>query len=140
MIKSAYPDRSPGDHFRKHPLRGLKFLTWIPSGSMRLALDPQISNREFNRLWRQRRHGIVIGWILPVLVVLGRLLQIEKLVEWHIARYQKRHPGRSILSRRGPDAPNHSPRGSIPDRSRSTSQGVRPATSQSGEPVRRRAA
>ncbi len=90
MIKAAYPDRSPGDVFKKHPLRALKFLTWIPSGSMRMAFDPNLSNQEFNELWRRRRHGFLIGWALPVWVVLGRLLQVEKWVDWHIARHEKR--------------------------------------------------
>jgi dimethylaniline monooxygenase (N-oxide forming) len=93
MIKAAYPDRSPGDVFRKHPLRALKFLTWIPSASMRLALDPELSNQDFNRLWRKRRHGLLIGWILPVWVVLGRLLRIENLVDWYIGRCERRQTG-----------------------------------------------
>jgi dimethylaniline monooxygenase (N-oxide forming) len=94
MIKSAYPERSPGDVFRKHPLRGLKFLTWIPSASMRHAFDPELDNQEFNRLWRRRRHGVLIGWILPAWVVMGRLLQIEKLIDWHIMRFEKRRQDR----------------------------------------------
>ncbi len=90
MIKAAYPDRSPGDHFVKSPLRGLKFLTWKASGSMRLALDPNLSRQEFNRLWRMRSHGFFLGWLMPAIVAISRLLRIQKLVDWYVERTDER--------------------------------------------------
>ena len=90
MLKAAYPGRSPGAHFKKHPMRALKFLTWIPSGSIRRALDPDISNEEFNRLWKQRSHGFLVGWLLPMWIVMSRILRIEKLIDWSVNRREKR--------------------------------------------------
>lgn len=90
MIKAAYPGRSPGEHFKKKPLRALKFLSWIPSGSMRLALDPTLSDEEFNQLWRKRRHGFLLAYLLPIVVVLSRLFRIESLIDWTVNRREKR--------------------------------------------------
>ena len=86
MMKAAYPDRKPGDVFKKNPLRALRFLTWIPSASMLRAFDPELGGAEFKRLWRQRRQGFLIGWLLPLWVVVGRLLRIENLIDWSIRR------------------------------------------------------
>ena len=90
MMKSAYPGRSPGEHFKKHPLRALKFLTWVPSGSIRTALDPNLSNQEFNRLARIRRHGFFIGYFLPVVIIFSRLTRIENLIDWYVESREKR--------------------------------------------------
>lgn len=90
MLKSAYPGRSPGAHFKKHPLRALKFMTWIPSGSIRKALDPDISNEEFNRLWKQRSHGFLVGWLLPIWIAFSRLARIEKVIDWSVNRRERR--------------------------------------------------
>ncbi len=90
MIKSAYPGRSPGEHFKKQPLRALKFLSWIPSGSMRLALDPSLSNDEFNQLWRKRRHGVVLAYLLPIVILFSRMSRVERLVDWIVDRREHR--------------------------------------------------
>jgi dimethylaniline monooxygenase (N-oxide forming) len=90
MIKSAYPGRRPGEHFKKQPLRALKFLSWIPSGSMRLALEPDLSDDEFNRLWRKRKHGIVLAWLLPIVILISRLSRIESVVDWFVNWREKR--------------------------------------------------
>ncbi len=89
MIKSAYPGRKPGAHFKKRPMRALKFLTWIPSGSMRVALEPNLPDDAFNRLWR-RRHGILLGWLLPIVILFSRLLRIECFVDWWVNRREKK--------------------------------------------------
>ena len=86
LWKASYPDRKPGDVFKKHPLRALRFLTWIPSASMVRALNPELSGAEFKHLWRQRRQGFLIGWLLPLWVVIGRILRIENLIDWSIQR------------------------------------------------------
>ncbi len=100
MLKAAFPGRSPGEHFKKHPIRGLRFLTWIPSASIRLALDPAISNQEFNILWRKRRHGFLLGWMLPMLIVISRFLRLETLVDWYIGRMENRRLGEAITTRK----------------------------------------
>ena len=84
MIKEAYPGRSPGEHFKRRPLRALKFLSWQPSASMRFAVDPNISDERFDRLWQQRSHGIFLGYLLPVLILISRVLHIEKFVDWFV--------------------------------------------------------
>lgn len=71
-------------------MRALKFLTWIPSGSLIQALDPDLNNEEFNRLWRMRHHGFLIGWLLPIWVLIGRLLRFEPLIDWYIQRCERR--------------------------------------------------
>jgi dimethylaniline monooxygenase (N-oxide forming) len=86
MIKSAYPDRKPGEHLKRQPMRALKFLTWIPSASMKVALDPELSSEQFNQLWKQRRHGILLGYVLPVVIVVSRFLRIEKVIDWYVDR------------------------------------------------------
>ena len=96
MLKAAYPGRSPGAHFKKHPLRALKFMTWIPSGSIRKALDPDLSNQEFNRLWHSHRHGILIGYVLPIVIVFSRLSRIESLIDWYVARREKRRVNKAM--------------------------------------------
>ena len=91
MIKEASPGRSPAEHFKKKPLRALKFLSWIPSGSMRTALDPDISDEEFNELWRKRSHGFFIAYVLPMIVAVGRLLHVEMFIDWYVERKDRRH-------------------------------------------------
>ncbi len=98
MIKESFPGRSPGEHFWKHPLRAIRFLTWIPSGSMRFAIDPNLSNREFTRLWRARKHGLFLGWILPFLIVMIRLLRLEKMNDWYVNRRERKRLQREMSS------------------------------------------
>ncbi len=90
MLKEAYPDRRPADHFWRMPIRALKFLSWIPSGSIRFALDPEISNDDFNRLWRQRSHGWFLAYLLPMIILISRLMRIEKVVDWYVDRHESR--------------------------------------------------
>ena len=90
MLKSAYPGRRPGEHFKKKPTRPLKFLSWIPSGSMRLALDPDLSDDAFHQLWRKRKHGVFLAWLLPIVIVLSRLSRIESVVDWVVNWRDKR--------------------------------------------------
>ncbi|MEM9413182.1 MAG: hypothetical protein AAGA30_18885, partial [Planctomycetota bacterium] len=90
MMKEAYPGRSPGEHFWKRPFRALKFLSWMPSGSIRKALDPELDNQTFNDLWRQHSHGPFLAYVLPIIIVLSRLLFVEKLVDWWVNRYYLR--------------------------------------------------
>ena len=90
MFKAAFPGRSPGAHFKKQPLRALKFMTWIPSASIQRALDPNISKEDFNRLAKSRRHGFLIGWALPVAILAARVLQVERMVDWYVARAEKK--------------------------------------------------
>ena len=98
ILKAAFPDRSPGDHFWKHPLRALRFLRWIPSGSIRFALDPTISNREFTRRWKRRRHGLLIGWFLPMVILMNQLLRIEQLIDWFYERRERKQNPDAIAS------------------------------------------
>lgn len=86
MLKEAYPGRSPGRELVKKPLRVLKFLSWIPSGSIRFAVDPDIDDKQFHEIWKQRSHGIVIGYLLPILFAISRLLHIESFVDWWVER------------------------------------------------------
>lgn len=92
MLKEAYPGRSPGKHFWKKPLRALKFLSWIPSGSMRFAVDPDVDDQTFNRLWNKRSHGFLLAYLLPVIVLMGRVLRIESIIDWWVGRLE---PGKS---------------------------------------------
>ncbi len=96
MLKEAYPHRSPGDHFWKKPWRALKFLSWIPSGSIRFAVDPEIDDEHFNRLWKQRSHGWFLAWMLPVIVLISRFLRIEKVIDWSVQRSEKRKRDRQL--------------------------------------------
>ena len=89
MLKEAYPGRSPGEHFWKKPMRALKFLSWIPSGSMRFAVDPDIDDPSFNRLWKKRSHGFFLAYVLPIIVLLGRLFQVEAIIDWWVRRSEK---------------------------------------------------
>ena len=109
MLKAAYPGRRPGGHFMRRPLRALKFLSWIPSGSVSLALDPDLPNREFNQLWRKRRHGIVVGYLLPVVITVSRLLRIESLVDWIVSRQEKRKQQKSSQQTEEQTGPNTLP-------------------------------
>ena len=86
LLKESYPGRSPGKHFWKKPIRAFKFLSWIPSGSIRYAVDPEISDEEFDLLWKQRSHGWVIGYLLPIVIGISRLLRIESVVDWFVGR------------------------------------------------------
>ena len=86
MLKEAYPGRSPGRELVKKPLRVLKFLSWIPPGSIRFAVDPDIDDKQFHEIWKQRSHGIVIGYLLPILFAISRLLHIESFVDWWVER------------------------------------------------------
>jgi hypothetical protein len=94
MMKEAFPNRSPGDHFWKHPIRALKFLTWMPSGSIRFALDPAVDNKTFNRFWKERSHGVFLGYILPIIALISRGMQIEKLVDWYADRQCRKALGK----------------------------------------------
>lgn len=94
MIKEAYPDRSPGDHFLKKPLRAFKFLSWMPSASMRFAVDPEVDNAQFNRLWRQRSHGVFLGYLLPIIILFSRVLQVERVVDWYVGWTEERRLAR----------------------------------------------
>lgn len=115
MFKAAFPGRSPGAHFKKQPLRAWKFLTWIPSASVIRALDPDLSNHEFNQLARSRRHGFMIGWMLPMLVLASRLLRVEPVIDWYVNRAEKRrqkktmptHTGGTNRDREPMDPPGH---------------------------------
>ena len=89
MLKEANPGHSPGEHFWKQPSRAFKFLSWIPSGSMRLAVDPNVDDQTFNRLWKSRSHGFFIAYILPLIVLLGRICQVEKMIDWWISRTER---------------------------------------------------
>lgn len=89
LIKAAYPDQKPGDVFKRYPLRGFKFLTWIPSASMVQAFNANLKRGEFNRLWRQRRHGFLVGWVLPLVVIAGRLLRIEQMIDKKVQPYSR---------------------------------------------------
>jgi uncharacterized protein (DUF2062 family) len=71
-------------------------MTWIPSGSIRKALDPDLSNQEFNRLWHSHRHGLMIGYVLPMVIVFSRLTQIESLIDWYVARREKRRVNKAL--------------------------------------------
>ena len=95
LLKEAYPGRSPGKHFWKKPIRALKFLSWIPSGSIRYAVDPELSDQEFNRLWKQRSHGIVIGYLLPMVIAVSRLLRIERVVDWYVNKQRSKKAANS---------------------------------------------
>ena len=111
MIKEAYPGRSPGEHFKRMPLRALKFLSWQPSASMRFAVDPAIDDERFDQLWQQRSHGIFLGYILPIIILISRFLQIEKFVDWYVdwsenRRYSTRNDdaeqqGQAVTDTRG---------------------------------------
>ena len=57
---------------------------------MRLAIDPELSDDEFNRLWRKRKHGVVLAWLLPMVIVVSRLSQIERIVDWLVNWREKR--------------------------------------------------
>lgn len=100
MLKEAYPNRSPGDHFWKKPLRAIKFLSWIPSGSIRFAVDPDIPDQRFNELWKQRRHGWFLAWVLPIIILISRLLHIETIVDWWVQRHEEKQLRRRARSRK----------------------------------------
>ena len=87
LMKAAYPHQKPGDLFKRYPMRGFKFLTWIPSASMVQAFNPDLERAEFNRLWRQRRHRFSVGWLLPLAVIIGRLFRIEQLIDKKVKPY-----------------------------------------------------
>ena len=89
LIKEAYPGRSPGDHFWKKPFRALKFLSWIPSGSIRFAVDPDVDDEKFHQLWKQRSHGLFLAYLLPIIILFSRLLRIESVVDWWVARKER---------------------------------------------------
>ncbi len=89
LLKEAYPGRSPGAHFWKQPLRALKFLSWIPSGSIRFALDPKLDEKTFHALWKQRSHGFSIAFLLPIAIALCRLFKIEPVLDWWGRRKQR---------------------------------------------------
>ena len=89
LMKAAYPNQKPGDVFKRFPLRGFKFLTWIPSASMVQAFNPDLRRAEFNRLWRQRRHGFLVGWLLPLGVVAGRVFRIESIIDRIVKPYAR---------------------------------------------------
>ena len=86
MLKEAYPGRSPGEHFWQKPMRALKFMSWIPSGSIRFAVDPNIDDEKFNSLWSKRSHGLFLAYVLPFIILVSRLLQIERVVDWFVER------------------------------------------------------
>ena len=90
LLKEAYPGRSPGEHFWKKPLRALKFLSWIPSGSIRFAVDPDVDDQQFHQLWKKRSHGFFLGYMLPIIILISRLLRIESIVDWWVERRDRK--------------------------------------------------
>ena len=82
MIKLAYPERRIGSHFKKPPLRALKFLGLQPTGSLRQALDPELSDEDFDRIWHARRQSLFLGLILPFIVAVSRVTRFDRLIEW----------------------------------------------------------
>ena len=86
MLKEAYPGRSPGGHFWKKPMRALKFMSWIPSGSMRFAVDPEIDDKHFNQLWKKRSHGFFLAYILPLIALIGKTLRVESIIDWWLGQ------------------------------------------------------